>query len=88
MSQNDLTNNKTIKQRKYMLVTIIVGVVALAGGFVFGVLFGRKNIATVNAAITSANNEIAVLKADVATKLAGSSKAATPTVAPTVAATK
>ena len=59
------------------MLTIIVAVVALVAGFVFGVLFGRKNIATVNAAVASANKEIAVLKADVE-KLTSSAKVAAP----------
>lgn len=43
--------------------TIIVGVAALVGGFVFGVLFGRRNTAKVEA-------DIAAIKAEV-TKLSG-----------------
>ena len=40
-----------------MITTIVVGVVALVGGFVFGVLFGRKNVAAVN-------TELAAVKAE------------------------
>ena len=44
------------------MITLIVGAVALVGGFVFGVLFGRKNVSTVQKALDEANAAIAKLK--------------------------
>jgi vacuolar-type H+-ATPase subunit I/STV1 len=45
------------KGKIIMITLVIVGVVALAGGFVFGVLFERRNTKKVEAAI-------AVIKAE------------------------
>ena len=42
-----------------MITTIIIGVVALVGGFVFGVLFGRRNTQKVERAVAEANAAIA-----------------------------
>lgn len=36
-----------------MTTTLIVGIVALAGGFVFGVLFGRRNTKKVEASVAT-----------------------------------
>jgi phosphotransferase system glucose/maltose/N-acetylglucosamine-specific IIC component len=45
-------------------MTIIIAVAAAAvGGFVFGVLFGRKNIKTVEASLAEANKALAAAKA-------------------------
>lgn len=41
-----------------MTTIIIVGVVALAGGFVFGVLFGRRNTKKVEAAVTAVEDKL------------------------------
>jgi len=46
-----------------MTTTIIIAVVALAGGFIFGLLFGRRNSNKVEA-------DIALIKAEVS-KLSG-----------------
>lgn len=49
LTVGETTHHKqlTFKKGKKYMTTIIVGVVALVGGFVFGVLFGRKNKAIV-----------------------------------------
>ena len=50
------------------LTTIIVGVVALAGGFVFGVLFGRRNTQKVEASVAAVEAKLAALEAKVGIK--------------------
>ena len=50
------------------MITIIVGSVALVGGFVFGVLFGRRNVKKVQAALTLVNAELAKIQGTSAPK--------------------
>lgn len=52
------------------MITIIVAVVAVVGGFVGGVLFGRRNTKKVEAALKAVQDELAKIKgaAQAATK--------------------
>lgn len=45
------------------MTTIIIVAVAAVGGFVFGVLFGRKNVKTVEAALADAKKSLAEAQA-------------------------
>lgn len=44
------------------MITAIIGVAALAGGFVFGVLFGRRNTKKVEAAVAEIQKDISTIK--------------------------
>jgi len=53
---------------------VIVAVVSVVGGFVFGVLFGRKNVSTVNSTVATVDKTVGVAEKVVADVKAGATK--------------